>query len=294
MNQRFLAVLAFAFVAALGASVVLYRAVNAHARAAQARPQTVGIAFATRNLPLGTLLKDSDVTIAPWMGTVPAGAITKKEDALGRGVLSPIYQNEPILVSRLAGKGAGGGMSALIPPGMRAVAVRVNEVVGVAGFVTPGMRVDVLISGSSPSGNPSLGTITRTALQNLEVLSAGHDFQKNAEGKPVTVQVVNLLVSPEQAEILSLAAHQTTIQLVLRNPLDTVVAHTPGTALGRILRTDSDTAPAMPAAPRAPRTRTQPAAAPAKAAEPPQRLVVEVIQGVKRNEVQFANKPEEW
>ena len=108
----------------------------------------------------------------------------------------------------------------MIPPGMRAVPVRVNEVVGVAGFVVPGMRIDVLISGSRPNGDQNLGTITRTLLQNLEVLSAGTDFKKDPEGKPVQVQVVNLLVTPEQAELLSLASAQTQIQLVLRNPLD--------------------------------------------------------------------------
>ena len=119
-------------------------------------------------------------------------------------------------------KGAGGGLASMIPEGMRAVAMRVNEVVGVAGFVTPGMRVDVLISGTPGATNTSaaLGVQTKTMLQNMEVLSAGQDFKKDAEGKPIAVQVVNLLVTPEQAEMLSLASTQTTIQLVLRNPLD--------------------------------------------------------------------------
>ena len=119
----------------------------------------------------------------------------------------------------------------MIPPGMRAVPVRVNEVVGVAGFVVPGMRVDVMISGSRPNGDSNLGTLTRTMLQNLEVLSAGTDFKKDPEGKPAQVQVINLLVTPEQAEILSLASSQTQIQLSLRNPLDRDVTKTPGTAL---------------------------------------------------------------
>ena len=119
---------------------------------------------------------------------------------VGRGVITPIFAKEPIIESRLAPKGAGGGLAAMIPPGMRAVPVRVNEVVGVAGFVVPGMRVDVLISGNRPNGDATLGTLTKTLLQNIEVLSAGTDFKKDAEGKPVQVQVVNLLVTPEQAE----------------------------------------------------------------------------------------------
>ncbi len=151
---------------------------------------------------------------------------------MGRGATTTIYDKEPIIESRLAPKGAGGGLAATIPPGMRAVAVRVNEVVGVAGFVIPGMRVDVLISGNKPGGSNAQGTLTRTMLQNLEVLSAGQDFKKDAEGKPVMVQVVNLLVTPQQAEELSLASNMTTIQLVLRNPLDREIAKTPGTALG--------------------------------------------------------------
>jgi pilus assembly protein CpaB len=157
--------------------------------------------------------------------------VLKREDIIGRGVTTTIYDGEPIVENRLAPKGAGGGLAAMIPSGMRAVAVRVNDVVGVAGFVVPGMRVDVLISGNPPNPNASQGSQTRTLLQNIEVLSAGQDFKKDNEGKPLGVGVVNLLVTPEQAEMLSLASNQTTIQLVLRNPLDTQMAKTPGTAV---------------------------------------------------------------
>ena len=117
---------------------------------------------------------------------------------------------------------------------MRAVAVRVNEVVGVGGFVVAGMRVDILISGLPPNGDGRLGNLTKTMLQNIEVLSAGQDFRRDAEGKPISVPVINLLVTPEQAEKLSLAANQTTIQLVLRNPLDTKTADTPGAAMAQL------------------------------------------------------------
>ena len=96
-------------------------------------------------------------SLADWPGTVPAGSSTKAEDVVGRGVITPIYAKEPVIDSRLAPKGAGGGLAAMIPPGMRAVAIRVNEVVGVAGFVVPGMRVDVLISGNRPGGANTLG-----------------------------------------------------------------------------------------------------------------------------------------
>ena len=132
-------------------------------------------------------------------------------------------------------KGAGGGLAATIPKGMRAVAVKVNEVVGVAGFVTPGMRVDVLISGNPPSTQASAhNMVTKTLLQNIEVLSAGQEYKKDAEGKPIPVQVVNLLTTPAQAEKLSLATNQTTIQLVLRNPMDTEIAKTSGLAVSNL------------------------------------------------------------
>jgi pilus assembly protein CpaB len=167
---------------------------------------------------LGNVIRDGDIALADWRGEVPTGASSHKQDFIGRGVTTKIYAREAILDSRLAPKGAGGGLAATIPNGMRAVAVAVNEVVGVAGFAVAGMHVDVLISGTPPSGTGGLGT-QRTLLQNIEVLSAGQDFKKDSEGKPIAVQVVNLLVTPEQAEQLSLASHQTTIQLVLRNPL---------------------------------------------------------------------------
>jgi pilus assembly protein CpaB len=233
MNKRFLGVLSFAFLVAAGASLVLYRVIS-RPQTTKAQPTAVQIALAAHDLEVGTVLKDADVKLADWPGAVPQGATSKPQDLIGRGVTTTIYAKEPLIESRLAPKGAGGGLAAMIPPGMRAVAVRVNEVVGVAGFVVPGMRVDILISGNTPGNSANNGTLTRTLLQNIEVLSAGQDFKKDAEGKPVLVQVVNLLVTPEQAEMLSLASMQTSIQLVLRNPLDREVAKTPGTALSHL------------------------------------------------------------
>ena len=122
-------------------------------------------------------------------------------------------------------------MAATIPPGMRACAVRVNDIVGVAGFVVPGMRVDVIISGIEPGGAAPQCPKVKTILQNIQVLSAGANIQKDNEGKPIQVPVVNLLVTPEQAEVLSLASNETRIQLVLRNPLDNETAKTPGAGM---------------------------------------------------------------
>jgi pilus assembly protein CpaB len=291
MNQRFISVLVFAFVVAGCASLLLYRLTVNHA-STQAAPSTTKALVASRNLELGAIIKDPDVKDIPWPGVLPANAVMKREDIIGRGVTTTIYSGEPIMENRLAPKGAGGGLAAMIPSGMRAVAVRVNDVVGVAGFVVPGMRVDILISGNPPGpSNAVTGSLTRTLLQNIEVLSAGQDFKKDNEGKPLGVAVVNLLVSPEQAEMLSLASNQTTIQLVLRNPLDTQVAKTPGTAVVELFAANG------------PRKRPDPmkvyVKVPGKPAPAPppvevrvappvrQTFVMEVINGNKKSETRF-------
>jgi len=293
MNKRFIGVLSFAFLVAAGASLVLYKVLVNRPQAAKAAPATVKLVLASKDLDVGTLLKEEDVKLSDWPGAVPAGATAKPQDLIGRAVTTTIYAKEPVIESRLAPKGAGGGLAATIPVGMRAVAVRVNEVVGVAGFVVPGMHVDVLISGNSPGSNSNVGTLTRTLLQNIEVLSAGQDFKKDAEGKPVQVQVINLLVSPEQAEQLSLASQQTAIQLVLRNPLDREVAKTPGTALAHLFLGGKF---AMPKAPRddsesaRPRPVQRAAVQPVMQAPPPKKeapFVMEIISGAKKEEKKF-------
>ena len=285
MNKRFLGVLTFAFLVAAGASLVLYRVLINRPVPTTTGPALAQVAVATKDLEVGTVLKADDVKVADWPGAIPVGATTDISKILGRGVITAIFAKEPIISSRLAPAGAGGGMAAMIPQGMRAVAVRVNEVVGVAGFVVPGMHVDVLISGNSPGGNTSLGTLTQTLLQNIEVLSAGQDFKKDAEGKPIMVQVVNMLVTPTQAEQLSLAASQTSIQLVLRNPLDHDIAKTPGTALqrlfsnGKLQPLPSDIAPRPRAVPKRP--------VPVVAAAPPPKeipFVMEIISGNSKRE----------
>jgi pilus assembly protein CpaB len=230
MNRRVLIVVSCALVLSLCAGYLVYRAVGSRVAAAKA-PPGVELVVAARDLAVGTLIEDADLRIAAWFGPPPAGAILKREALRNRGVLSAIYEGELVTEARLAPVGSGGGLAATIPPGMRACAVKVNEVVGVAGFVVPGMRVDVLITGLPPGGSAFEGAKVRTLLQNIQVLSAGVNFQKDREGKPEQAQVVNLLVTPAQAEILSLASNETHIQLVLRNPMDTQVSGLPGTIL---------------------------------------------------------------
>jgi pilus assembly protein CpaB len=298
MNKRFVGVLTFAFIVALGASLVLYRVLKNRPETTVVAKTTVSIVLASRDLEAGTVLKEEDIKLTEWPAAVPAGALTQVQDLVGRDVMTPIYAKEPVIESRLAPKGSGGGLSAMIPKGMRAVAVRVNEVAGVAGFVVAGMRVDILISGNAPGSNNSLGTLTKTMLQDIEVLSAGQDFKKDAEGKPMAVQVVNLLVTPEQAEQLSLASAQTNLQLVLRNRLDREVAKTPGTALANLFTGVRGIATARPAGEtQAARPRTAPRAAPAVVARalptpPKETFTMEIISGSAKTEKKFDNNAE--
>lgn len=307
MNKRFIGVLSFAFLVAAGASLVLYRVLINRPQTTKAAQTSVQIALAGTDLELGTVLKESDIKLSEWPGAVPLGATSKPADLIGRGVTTKIMAKEPIIEARLAPKGAGGGLAAMIPPGMRAVAVRVNEVVGVAGFVVPGMRVDILISGNTPNNPSNNGTLTRTLLQNVEVLSAGQDFKKDNEGKPVLVQVVNLLVTPTDAEQLSLASQQTSIQLVLRNPLDRDVAKTPGTALSHLflggkfaMPKAAGSASEVTETPVRKATVRRAAAAPAPPAmtqlppPPPKKedFVMEIISGSSKTEKKFQSAGE--
>jgi len=277
MNRRILTIVVIALIIAGACAFLVYRVISNRQVAAKPVASTRVIAAAS-DIKLGSVIGADKLSTIEIVGPLPKGALLKPENAIGRGVISDIYRGEPILESRLAASGSGGGLAATIPPGMRACAVKVDDVVGVAGFVTPGMRVDVLISGTPPGVQADTqGTVSRTILQNIEVLSAGTDIQKDAEGKPKQVQVVNLLVTPEQAESLSLAGNQVRIQLVLRNPLDTEIAQVPGTAMGTLFASQN----------AAPVTSRRAVKSPHKAAK--RVFTVEVINGSKRIEQTFSS-----
>jgi pilus assembly protein CpaB len=292
----------FAFVVAALGGLITYRSLMGRPQPAKAAAPSVQIAVAVKDLEVGSILKEGDIQLGDWAGTPPLGSTNKLEDLKGRGVTTPIYAKEPVIESRLAAKGAGGGLATLIPHGMRAFAVQVNEIVGVAGFVTAGSHVDLLIQGNSPTGNGALGTLSKTLIQNLEVLSAGQDFKKDPEGKPVPVPVVNVLVTPEQAEVLSLASSQTSIRMTLRNPLDHDIAKTPGTAMkfvwggiGNLKSAPStDDAAAPPPAPR-PRNAPVREVREVVAQAPPKKepaFVMEILSGSARSETKFEKAPE--
>jgi pilus assembly protein CpaB len=278
MNKRELVILLTAFAIAVACSYLVYRLVGKRVLANQ--QTTTPVIVAAKDISLGTVLRDSDLGTTEMAYPLPKGAIVNRQEAVGRGVTSNLYQGEPILSSRLAAAGAGGGLAATISPGMRACAVKVDDVVGVAGFVTPGMRVDVLISGNPPGSSAATeGTKVKTLLQNIQVLSAGTDIQKDGEGKPKPVQVVNLLVTPDQAEVLSLASNQTHIQLVLRNPLDTKIVQSPGSAMANLFA-DKNVAP--------PKQRTS-TPSPGISRPAARIYLIQVFNGSKRSEEKFVS-----
>jgi pilus assembly protein CpaB len=285
MRQRVVTILLAALIVAVIASYMVYRMVQA--RIANSTPAQVSrVIVAARNLDIGSLLRDTDLKMGDWTGPLAKGMVTAKDSLVGRGVVSAIYEGEPVLDYRLAAAGAGGGLAATIPAGMRACAVKVNDVVGVAGFVVPGMRVDVLVSWTPTNTAAPTGPKVRTLLQNIQVLSAGQNIQKDAEGKPVQVQVVNLLVTPEQAEVLSLASNETRLQLVLRNPLDNQMAKVPGSGMASLFN-DQNAPPPVPST-KPLLLKAKLPTAPVVTPSAPEVYVIEVLNGPRKAEAKFA------
>lgn len=240
------------------------------------------VVVASADLQVGAELRVDDLRAVQWpAAAVPAGTFTRPADLVGRGLVVSVVQNEPILEAKLAPKEAGVGLPPVIPQGMRAMSVRVNDVIGVAGYVLPGTHVDVLVTASPTDQRPD--TTSKLVLPNVQVLMAGTKMEQpgDSKGKAQAVTVVTLLVSPEQAERLTLATTEGKIQLALRNPLDLGTPPTPGVRPAVLLGT-----PAMVARPvrassssRVSRKSQQPALA-AAASEPTP--TVEVIRGEKR------------
>jgi pilus assembly protein CpaB len=274
MNRnRMIMGVSIALVVAFLASVYVFRAVQ-RVSAGAPRPMAQ-IVVAAEPLQVGTPLDERNTKTIAWpVGEPLSGSFRKPADCAGRAVIIPIAVNEPILEANLAPKAAGAGLPAAIPEGMRAVSVAVNDVVGVAGFVTPGTMVDVLVTGKLP-GNGA-GAITRTVLENIRVMAAGQQIEQDRDGKPEKVPVVTLLVSPEDANVLTMASTEGKIQLALRNTIDTQDANPPAVLQGVLF--------AGPAAPAPLHVHEH-----VKPPQPPPPYTVEVINGAKKEEKSFAN-----
>jgi pilus assembly protein CpaB len=225
---------------------------------------TRAVVVARANLALGSELRAEDLVGIPWPeGSVPEGAFSDVSQVVGRGLIASVVQHEPILPGKLASKEAGSGLPPIIPAGQRAVSVKVNEVIGVAGYVLPGTFVDVVAT-ASPTARVEDMT-SKVVLTQVQVLTAGTRLEQDQkDGKPMQVTVVTLLVTPEQAERLALASTEGKIQLALRNPLDPSAPATPGIQPGILLgrarapraaaSTGARVAPPQPDAPTPPPT----------------------------------------
>jgi pilus assembly protein CpaB len=281
MRSRIFAVLAIAVLAGGGLAYGTYNFLQ-NQPVRQVNTPTQAVVVAAADLQLGSEIKKDDLQVVLFpTGKAPEGTFAKPEEVIGRGLIVPIVKNEPILKAKLASKEAGFGLPPVIPEGMRAVSVRVNEVVGVAGYVLPGNRVDVVATASPTEARAD--TTSKVVLSNVQVLTAGTRMEQGQDqSKPVQVTVVTLLVFPEQAERLALASTEGKIQLALRNPLDQGAPVTPGIKTSGRMGTVA--APARQSAgagsgssrPRAaqPVTQTVPAMAPLP--------TVEIIRGDKR------------
>jgi pilus assembly protein CpaB len=227
-------------------------------------------------VPVGSLITADQVQLVAWPADAPvAGGFTKVEDVIGRGLMTSVVQNEVITENKLAPKLSGGGLPPMITPGMRAMAVRINDIIGVSGFIQPGSRVDIMVT-LKPEGGP----ITRDFLSNIQVLASGPriDNEQQRDGKAVSSSVVTVLVSPQDAERLALAANEGSIVLALRNPLDTDPVETQGARMSALL---GGTTP--PPQLKVVKGQTR-AVAPPPPPPAPKPYTVETIKGAKRSE----------
>lgn len=293
MNRRTrtLIVIVVAILSATVASATVYRAVtNAPVRQVEVAH---GYAIvAARPLSIGTRVTAADLKRVAWPSATPvSGAFTRPDDVVGRGVVAGVAANEPITESKLAAKGAGAGLAPAIPEGYRAISVKVNEVIGVAGFAVPGAHVDVIAT-----IRRSNGAVSHLLLADVPVLTAGtrYEQEQTPQSKPIPSTVVTLVVTPEQAERVALASTEGNITLMLRNPLDVAHPATPGADLARLV--GGEEAATAPAAPRA-AARVVPAATRPSASAPvpvatigrtvesaPAAYTVEVIRAGKRTQ----------
>lgn len=245
------------------------------------------VLVATRDLDLGQAISPASLQAIAWpSGNVPAGAFTDIKQLEGRVVRNTIFQGEPVLEPKLAPVGTKAGLDSIIKPGHRAITVKVNEVIGVAGFLAPGSFVDLLVNIRDDRDN----AISRVVLERIMVLAVAQEARRPDETRPRVVNAVTLEVTPDQAEKIDLARNVGTLSLMLRNQVD--VEDSTGTAGVRRedLFGDARPAPAPAPAPAAAPVRRpapRPAAAPAAAPPAPPTATVEVIRGTQKSSASF-------
>ncbi|HWP56612.1 MAG TPA: Flp pilus assembly protein CpaB [Candidatus Acidoferrales bacterium] len=271
-NRLKIAVLAavfFGFIAAYG----VYNFLRQQQEAAErARTETVNIVTAAKDMPPGTAITKDLVRLTPWpKASVPAKSFTAPEQVVGKVSKVKTVAGEPILESKLTGEGA--GLTVLLTPGHRAMAVRVDEIIGVSGFIAPNDRVDV-ISHVQPPGTQSSEKISKIVLQNKKVLSVAQSVEQK-EGKPQVARSITLEVTPEEAERLTIAELQGEIFLALRAVGDDNIVQTRGSTRRDLL--------ALASAPAGPAGKVRPSMPPPE----DKKFVVEIYMGSERSVKQF-------
>jgi pilus assembly protein CpaB len=236
---------------------------------------------AAMDLTMGTMITKDHVKLVPWPASspVPKG-FTTIEAVLNRGLITGVVANEPLTESKLAPLEAGAGLPPSITEGMRAVSVKVNEVVGVAGFVVPGTHVDVMVTLRRDQERDSM---TRVVVSDVQVLTAGtrYDQEKARDGQPIPTSVVTLLVTPQDAERVALAATEGNIMLTLRNPMDRKPTETTGIRTAALL----GQAPAPPPVVKSVMNRRIATPPPVQVTAPVAKVyTVEAIRAAKRSE----------
>jgi len=224
--------MALALVTGLGATLMVARVIK-RSRPEASRVETLPVVVASASFPMATTIAEAHLRIVQWpKNAVPKGSFSKIPDVAGRVAKETIIEGEPVVAARLSSKEAGAGLTAIIPEDMRAMSVKVNEVIGVAGFIHPNDRVDVIavMAANDSSQNP-IERLPRAKviLQNIQVLAVGQEMVDESKGqKPKPVSVVTLLVNPEDSERLALAAEEGRIRLAMRNPIDQYEVETAG------------------------------------------------------------------
>jgi pilus assembly protein CpaB len=244
-----------------------------------AQPVMQRYVAASRAIQSGEALKPENMSIIEWPSTLPVhGAFTKIEDLTGRSVIYPLASGQPIIDTYLAAAGSGIGLTVKIPEGMRAASVRSDEVVGVAGFLFPGSHVDVLVTlRSDRYPTPA----TQIVLQDVEVLTAGQNIEPDPQGKPQTVNVVTLLLTPQDSQKLVLATTQGTIHFVLRNGADR------GQIKAFPMQASALSGPEAPPPPRSATPGVRAPSPPSRPAASKQAYTVDTISGNKQSSSTF-------
>jgi pilus assembly protein CpaB len=282
-QQRTVIVMLVAVVTAGIASFGVYQAIQ-RMPVREVEAPGVKVVVASKYIPVGTRLTQDHLRVANWPARNPvAGSFTDPQQVIDRGTVAVLSENEPITTGKVAGPEAGAGLPPIIPPGMRAMSVRVNEVVGVAGFVLPGTRVDVIVTVDDDGDNQGVKeAMSRTVLSNVVVLTAGTRFEQDRakEGEAQRATVVTLAVLPEDAERVALATNEGKISLALRNPEDADPTKTPGIRFASLMK---GTGPETVVDPPTRRVVAVRAPAPKPVAPPPPPVYrVETIRGAKR------------